>query len=56
MVGRKNWSKDSAKGTKGWIQRYGSKRGVSRRSYNRAEKTAETAVRQAGKRACQEIH
>ena len=37
------------------VQRHGSKRGKSRRSYNAAEKAAETKVRQAGKKACQEV-
>ena len=37
------------------VQRHGSKRGASRRSYNAAEKAAETKVRQAGKKACREV-
>lgn len=39
---------------KEWVQRHGSKRGASRRSYNAAKKAAETRVRQAGKNACRE--
>jgi hypothetical protein len=37
------------------VQRHGHKRGASRRSYNAAEKAAETRVRQAGREACKEI-
>lgn len=36
------------------VQRHGHKRGKARRSYNAAEKAAETRVRQAGRRACTE--
>jgi hypothetical protein len=37
------------------VQRHGSKRGQSRRSYAAAEKAAETKVRQAGRKACREV-
>ncbi len=36
------------------VQRHGSKRGASRRSYAAAEKAAEVKVRQAGRKACRE--
>jgi len=36
------------------VMRHGHKRGLSRRSYAAAEKAIETAVRQAGRRACQD--
>ena len=36
------------------VQRHGSKRGVSRASYHRAEKALETVVRRAGKKACRD--
>jgi hypothetical protein len=39
---------------KAWVQRHGSKRGSSRRSYAAAEKAAEVKVRQAGRKACRE--
>ena len=37
-----------------YVQRHGSKRGKSRRTYAAAEKAAETRVRQAGKKICRE--
>ena len=36
------------------VQRHGHKRGAGRASYHRAEKTVETRVRRAGKKACRE--
>ena len=52
QTGLKAQGQDALKVT---VQRHGSKRGKSRRSYNAAEKAAETKVRQAGKKACQEV-
>lgn len=51
-VGSKAQGQDC--GVKDFVQRYGHKRGVSRRSYDRQEKAVETRVRQQGKRACKE--
>ena len=41
-------------GVKLCVPRHGKCRGKSRRSYNAAEKAAETKVRQAGRKACKE--
>lgn len=50
-VGRK--AQGGGRNRKMYIQRHGSKRGASRRSYAAAEKAIETVVRQEGKKACQ---
>jgi hypothetical protein len=52
QVGRKAQGQDA--NAKLVVQRHGSKRGKSRRSYNAAEKAAETRVRQEGRKICRQ--
>jgi len=48
------WKGQGQDGSKLCVQRHGHKRGKARRSYNAAEKAAETQVRQASKKICRD--